>query len=318
MKRWFIGVGSAIALAGGSGCGQQCTPEPDLTVNLVQAAEDVRALPVLSSGKLSLLGVEVPDSHGDVSVQLSLEGADSISVEDLTFTQSVGGADKDVSLVRVQQGDAEYADGNRARNDDRFRFLWRMQELADYVLAEGTAAASTVALNWRFAGCRTQTGVATVEVPQTVRSANTLKNLVLQSAEAGRLDLAQGPMAKMVVTSNVSNDTLVGVSNENLMVTFFSEGLPPLIGLGLADAPQIALRVNGMPTSQIAPGQSMEIFTSSRSSTDAPYDHAGQAASATALVGGGKALVKLEVSSERASGTAGPQRDIIYSLVDVP
>ncbi len=319
MIRWLVGVSSTFVLVGSTGCGQPCTPEPDITVTLAKDVEDVRALPVLSSGKLSLLGVDVPDIHGDVSVSMQVSGADTLTVDALTFAQQVAGQPKDIELVRVQRNDAEFTNGDQAQSGSKFRFRWRIQKLAEYALVEGAAAVSNITMNWRFAGCRNQTGTATLDVAETVRSVNTLKNLVLKAAEAGRLDLARGAKAKMTVTSNSANDVLQGISEEKLQVTFFSEGLPPLIVLGRADASKIAMQLAGVPRNQLQPGEFLDIFTSSNASVGmAPYDHAGEAASATALVGGGKALVKLEVTSEKASSTMGPQKDVIYSLVDVP
>lgn len=302
----------------GAGCGPQCEPEPDISVTLTPEAEEVRSLPVLTSGKVKLLDVDVPDAHGDVKVKLAVDGVDSVTVDSLVFEQQVAGQTKQVDLLRTQHGDDEFEVATQAESGSVFRFVWRVKNLAEYLLPEGGAHTSKVKLGWGFRGCRTQGGEATVDVAGTVKSPSTPRNFELVSAEAGRFLAAQGPKARVSLKSKLTNQTLTGIANEKFTVTFFSEGLPPIIAYGTADAAQIALRVNGAPGSQLPPSGTLEAFTSTNASAgSAMWENAGVGASSAALIGGGKAVVKLEIESENPN-TQIRSTDTVVTLVDVP
>lgn len=298
-------------------CGPECSPEPDLVVTMDQDIEEVRALPILASGKTELLAVQVPDSHGDFTVNLRITNAPYVIVDDFRVDQLIAGQPQDIELIRFRHNDEDLEKTDQAFNQSKLRFNWRMKQLADYALTEGQQYTSKVTLNWRYAGCRTQTGVATADVVGTVKSTNTLKNFVLQAQDAGRIDVLRGPKAKLTLGSNISNDRVQNITAPKYTVVFFDEGLPPTLGLGLAGADNIALQVNGQPRRYIDAADTIEVYTSSNPSVGgAPYDHAGQGASTATLVGGGKALVKLEIESERANGTS-PEADVIWTLADV-
>lgn len=318
MKPLVLVLGAAAVSAAAVGCGPNCEPEPDITVSLSPESEEVRALPVLASGKLQLLDTDVWDSHGQVVVGVHPKGVDNVVLDSVSFEQQIGGQTKNIERVRTLLNDVDFTDASEASEGTKLGFFWRMKQLAEFGLEEAAAHTSKVTVNWRYAGCRTQSGTATLDLSGKVKGVSTPKNFVLQTAESGRLETANGPMAKMVLKSAWSNDVVQAIANPSYTVVFFSEGLPPIIGLGLADKSKIALRVNGMPRRSISSTEQLEVFTSSDASAKAPYDHAGTAAATQALIGGGKAVVQLKIESERANSAAGAQQDVITALVDVP
>lgn len=324
MTRCVLGAAVALTSLVGLGCGPQCPPEDDITVTFVEPTEDVRAIPLIASGATSLLETDVPDSHGTAAVKVQIEGGvDNVIFDSLTFEQQVAGGDKAIELVRVLAGTTEFEDAVEVPNQTPLSFHWRVRELAEYALEEGAAHTSTITANWRYSGCRTQTGTATLQVPGTIKQTNNLKNFTLESAEAGRLDPAQGAKAKMVLKNPSTSDFITGLDPLSYQVVFFSEGLPPIIGLGVAvDSvmeQRIARQSNGMGKSQLNVGESVEVFTSNDPGAQpAPYVHTGQAAATAALVGGGKAVVTLKIQSQRGTSVMPPVTDTISALVDVP
>lgn len=307
---------SAVALL--TACGPDCT-DPDVKVTLSASTEDVRALPVIPSGKLRLLDLDVPESHGRIEVKLAIEGADSVSIDSLEFTETINGTAKELERTRTQLNDADFADTDVASSGDALRFFWRTTQLGDLGLTEGQPHAAKVTVNWRKSGCRTQTGAAELEIPGVIRTPNTQKNFVLQTAEAGRLQTIGGIQAKLSLKSNVPNDMLQNITNPNYTVTFFSQGLPPIIGYGFADKTKVSRQVGGVPKGTLSAAETLDVFTSTNPSIgNAPYEHSGVAAATQALVGGGRAVVTLRIDAERANSTTGAFTEVINVLVDVP
>lgn len=315
--RSFLASAITLAAALVSGCGPDCPPEPDITVTMDQNAELAQTLPILPSGAVQLLETDVPDSHGDFALNVRMTNTPDVIAEGLTLSLQVDGQDIEVTPTRTQQGDADFAVNDEAQNQGTLRFFWRPKNLADYQLAAGKTYTAKVSMPWRFAGCRTQTGVAEGTVTGTIKDPDNVKNITVTSTEAGRVDVLRGIKTKFTVGTLVGNDTLVGLTPKYTL-TFFDEGLPPTLGFGIADASKIAMQQNGQPRSLLAPGESIEVYTSTnRGIGGAPYDHAGSAASTATLVGPGKAVVKFEMTSQRAAGST-TQNDVVYRLIDVP
>ena len=122
--------------------------------------------------------------------------------------------------------------------------------------------------------------------------------------------------AAFVLGSAATNDRVIGISEPSYTVVFYSEGQPPIIGLGLVDKANIALRVDGAAKRQIASNEQIEVYTSTNAAETAPYDNAGQAEATQALVGPGRAVVQLKIDSQRANANS-PVTDVVTQLVDV-
>lgn len=311
----LLSMCAVAALSGGCFSSYDCEPEPDISVQLEKVSEDVRSLPVLSSGKTHLLGIDVPDHHGDARVRLKMTNATSVELRSIAFEQSVDGTVKDIRLVSQQLNDKDVKDGDPGLQDRTLEFQWRIRALADYVLTAATAHKSRVTVNWRYFGCRAQEGVATLEVEGTVKAAFAAENLQLVSAEAFAPSAVNGAKAKVTVKSAVG-DGLINLSNAKLQVTYFGEGLTPSIGFALLGADHLALQSGGTARASISATEHLEVYSSRNpGSNGAAYDFNGTAANVS-TGGGQKALVTLSLSSSKSTQATTTQVDTLNALVD--
>jgi hypothetical protein len=198
----------------------------------------------------------------------------------------------------------------------QLRFFWRMKNLTEYRLPEARPHAGTVTLNWKYEGCRAQSGVATLEIPGTVKAAASATNLRLVSADAAQPDAVRGAQVKMVVASAVG-DGLTNLKNASFTVTYFGTGAVPTLGLGLLDANRIALQSGGTARTSFDLHETLEVY-SSRNPTVSPaaYEPAGSAVAAGSF-SGGKALITLKLTSSKKSDTVTTQVDTLSELVDL-
>jgi hypothetical protein len=293
--------------------GGDCTPDPTVLAQLEIAAEDVRSLPVLSSKETNLLGIDVPDSHGEARFNVRLTNADRVTITGLTFEQSVDGADRSINIVSQRLNTSDVEVGDRVANGDKLSFFWRMRELAELKLPDAKPHASTVTMDWRFEGCGIQTGTAKKTLPGTVKAAVSATNLRLVSAEAGKPDTLGGARVKMAVASSVG-DGLTNMKNARYTVTYFGDSLLPAIGLSTVSSSQIALQSGGAARTSFELNETLEVYTSKEPRANpAPYENAGLAAGTATS---GKALITLTLSSSKKSDPATTQVDTISELVD--
>jgi hypothetical protein len=313
--RWMLWVACAVV---GPGCfSGDCEPEPDVTVTLEAASEDVRSLPVLASGRLSLLGLNVPDAHGDVRANLRMTNASSVSVTGLRYEEQVEGAPRSIEVLAQEHNGASVKEGGSVVDKGQLRFAWRAKNLAELRLPAAAPHTGRITLNWKYQGCRTQTGVASLDLPGHVKAVVSTGNLRLVSAEAAPPDAVKGAQVKMAVESAVG-DAVVNLKNAKFTVSYFGGGLVPGVGLGLVGADQVALQSGGMARSQVAVGETLEVFTSrAPGASPATYEASGQAVP-VGNMSGGKALVTLSLTSEKQSQPGVIQTDTLSELVDVP
>jgi hypothetical protein len=317
MKTRLLLLSASASLLSGCFYVGDCDPEPDITVKLEAASEDVRSLPVLASGKTSLLGINVPDAHGDVKVNLRMTNASSVDVADLRFEEVVDGTPRTLELLAQQHNGAAVNKGGSVVDQGQLRFAWRAKNLAELRLPAAKTHTGRVTLNWKYEGCRTQTGVATVDIPGYVKAVVSTGNLSLVSAEATAPDLVKGARVKMVVQSAVG-DEVVDLKDAKLTVTYFGAGLIPGIGLGLVQSSNLALQSGGTARTRLAVGETLDVFTSQEpAASPAVYETAGLAA-AVGSINGGKALVTLNLTSSKASQPGVPVVDTVTELVDLP
>jgi hypothetical protein len=242
--------------------------------------------------------------------------ADALSIESIQFEQSLDGQSLDIRRVRSQLNDKAFDDTPvSALDEGTFRFHWRMKQLSQYALEEAKDHKATVAMNWKFVGCRTQTGVARTEVTGLSKAAVAPQNLRVETAESQAPDLVSGPKVRFGLRSK-TGDEITNIGSPRFTVTYFSEGLTPALGLGLAGDGQVAVQSGGQPTTSISATGTLDVYTSKMPATaGAAWEHAGTAASTAALGGGGKALVTLTVQS-RGATQAAPVEDVLTALVD--
>jgi hypothetical protein len=80
----------------------------------------------------------------------------------------------------------------------------------------------------------------------------------------------------------------------------------------------VALQSGGEARTQVAVGETLEVFTSREpNASPATYEAAGTAV-AVGSISGGKALITLNLTSEKQSLPGVPQLDTVTELVDVP
>jgi hypothetical protein len=318
MKTRLLLLSASATLMTGCFSFGDCDPEPDITVALEPASEDVRALPVLASGKLSLLGINVPDAHGDERANLKMTNASSVEVTNLRFEERVDGAPKSIELLAQQHNGQKLEAGGFVADKGQLRFAWRAKNLAELRLPEAKPHTGRITLNWKYEGCRTQTGVATLDLPGHVKAVVSTGNLRLVSAEASRPDTLKGAQVKMALQSSVG-DAVVNLKDASFTVTYFgADGLVPGTGLGLVGPAQVALQSGGTARTQIAVGETLEVFTSREPSRSPALYEASGTAVTVGSVSGGKALVTLNVSSAKQSLPDVPQLDTLSELVDLP
>ncbi|HEX8820929.1 MAG TPA: hypothetical protein VF794_13460 [Archangium sp.] len=318
MKTRLLLLSASATLMTGCFSFGDCDPEPDITVTLEPASEDVRSLPVLASGKLSLLGINVPDAHGDERARLKMTNASSVDVTSLRFEELVDGSPRSIELLAQQHNGQKLDAGGVVTDKGQLRFAWRAKNLAELRLPEAKPHTGRITLNWKYEGCRTQTGVATLDIPGYVKAVVSTGNLRLVSAEASRPDVVKGAQVKMALQSSVG-DAVVNLKDASFTVTYFgADGLVPGTGLGLVSPAQVALQSGGAARTQIAVGETLDVFTSREPArSPAIYEPAGTAAT-IGNVNGGKALITLNVSSEKQSMPGVRQVDTVSELVDVP
>jgi hypothetical protein len=307
-------LGASLA----QGCFYDCEPEPDVSVTLEQPVEDVRSLPILSSGKTRLLSVNLPDAHGDDRVRLKMVNASSVVVDGLSFTQTIDGVVRNIELVAQQHNDQDVSTGGTVVEGGVLRFAWRMKNLAEYVLPVGKSHLGKATLNWRFEGCRAQTGVASLDISGLVKAAASASHFALADSpapEAYKADTLLGAKARVAVKSAVG-ESLINIGQAKMTITYFGDGLVPALGLGLLSSPDLTLQSGGLARTSIGPTEVLEAYSSNNPSANAAsYDFDGQAAT-TGTLSTGKALITLELSSAKASQPTVQQIDSLSALVD--
>ena len=160
----------STVLAGCTGCSPQEVPTQ---VTLSLAAEEVRTLPILTSGATRVAGEELPDAHGRLEAVLDVahEGSTNASLDfnDVTLQAlklgiRVGDAEVPVKLLKVEGGSswtqrsANEWDG-AAVSGSRLVLWWavdrdRVKSPAELMLREGAAYTATVDFDWRHEDCQ--------------------------------------------------------------------------------------------------------------------------------------------------------------------
>ncbi|MFN7132053.1 MAG: hypothetical protein ACK4N5_08215 [Myxococcales bacterium] len=294
-----------------------CEPDPTVTVTLEPRSEDVRSLPILASGKTRLLGIDVPDSHGETRIDVKLVNAPGVDITGLRYEQSVDGQVKEIELVKQSHNDQDVKVGGKAMADGQLKFQWRARNLTDLNLPVAKPHVAKAVLDWKFVGqCGVQTGVATVEVPGLVKAAVSATNfkLVDSSIEVFKPDAVKGSKAKLSLQSAVG-DAVTNFKDARLLITYYGTGLAPTIGLGLVEMDKLAFQVEQKNRTEVAPNETLQLYTSANARQDgALWEHAGAAAGA---VSEGKALVTLTIGSSKKSEQTTVQVDSISALVDL-
>ena len=166
---------SAFLLASAvlAGCTSACAPQEVPTqVRLSLADEEVRTLPILTSGATRVAGEELPDAHGALTFVLNVthEGStneslnfNDVDMQALTLAVQVGGASVPVKLLKVDGGSSWSQRGanewdGRAVSGSRITLWWtvdrdRVQSPADLMLREGAGYTATVDFDWRHESC---------------------------------------------------------------------------------------------------------------------------------------------------------------------
>lgn len=227
----------------------------------------------------------------------------------------VGGATKEIRVISQQLNDKDVKDGAEALDEGTLKFQWRMKNLAEYALTPATAHSGKATVNWRYSGCRVQTGGASLDVDGQVKAAASAENLSFVSAEAFAPSAVSGAQAKMTVKSAVG-DGLVNLATPKMQVTYFAEGLVPSLGLALLSTDHLTMHSGGTARTSISSTENLEVYSSkSPSANGAAYEAAGTAVAASTGTGL-KALITLTLTSSKASLTSTTQLDTVHALVD--
>ena len=300
-----------------------CIPTSSpIAVTLAAAPSQVRSLPILASGNTSLLGVDVPDSHAEIVATVHVRGADLVVFGGLAFQVDVAshGLDVDIQRERVNDQSADGIVPAELREGDLVRVNVRARDLANIAQPEGAAYRAHVVLQWREdVAVGGQTDQAAVDVDDNVAAAVNAGSFALVSEQpqlAAAPSTSAPPAADIRASGHVVSGLDVDVSAARIKATYFGAGAIPSLGLALVDQP--AVQVAGAPAGTIAPSDVVDVYTSSApTASPAPHAAAGSAA-VTGDVGGGKALVTIELDYAPHDGTAGVTTDALAFVADLP
>lgn len=298
------------------------TPPEDISVSLALESEDLRNLPVIASGATSLLGLDVPDSHGELDARVTITGADSVTFRSLEFQVQVEGQALDVRMVRQRTPRGDLQGGLTAstiQDGDVLTFHFRARSLNDLVLPEGDGYAAQLALAWEedtLASAR-ETGTASLDVGDFVAAAFDTGSFALMASPREALEPDAVAGAQVRAAAEITSGLDVDIDAARVQVVYFgTDDVVPGIGLALIDSP--AAQVGGAPATTVTPTDVLDVFTSDDpSAAPATYGPAGT----VALVGevtGGKAVVTVELDYTPSDGTAGVTTDVLAYVADVP
>ncbi len=298
------------------------TEPEDISVALTLDSENVRNLPVIASGETSLLGLDVPDSHGELAVRVTITGAASVRFRALTFQVDVDGQPLDVRMVRQRTPREPLQSGltsSAIQDGDVLIFHYRARALNDLALPEGVPYGAGLSLSWdedTLASIR-ETGTAVLDVADFVAAAVDTGSFALmpQPREVLEPDAVAG--AQMRSAAELTSGLDVDVVDARVQVVYFGvDATIPGIGLALIDSP--AVQIGGAPAGTVAPTDVLEVYSSDTpAASPATYDPAGTVA-LVGDVGGGKAVVTVELDYEPTDGTTGVTTDVIAYVADLP
>lgn len=296
--------------------------QENIVVTLELTEENFRDLPVVSSGKTSLLGQDVADSHGTVAATVRIDGAEQLVLSGFELAIDVDGAPLEHELVRlrVNESDAGAAfTGTIIADGDVLRADFRATPLDALVQPQGAAYTAALDVSWREEGVfeAVETGVATLEVPSFIAASVNTTTFQLVAGEPQAASLALGATsAELRASVEVKNGLTVDVSGARMRATFFGVGALPALGLALVDQP--ALQIDDAAATNVAPAQVLDVYTSTSPTDDGAAEEPAGTAAATGDVSGGKALVTLELDYAPTDGTAGATTDVLSFVADVP
>lgn len=298
------------------------TAADEISVTLELQAEDARDLPAIASGATSLLGLDVPDSHGELSARVTIDGASTVIVRSIEFQVQVDGEPLEVRMVRQRtpRGDLQGGlVGTVIQDGDILVFHYRARALNDLVLPQGMPYGIDLAISWEedTIGATRETGTAGLRVDDFVAATVNTGSFALldQPRSVDPPDTVAG--AGFQSAAEVTSGLAVTVMDARVQIVYFGVGDElPALGLGLIDSP--AAQVNGDPAGEVTPSDTLEIYSStSPSDSPAPYAASGTVAT-TGDVTGGKAVVTIELDYEPTDGTAGVQTDLLTYVADIP
>lgn len=234
-----------------SGCGVSCEPTPiNMNVPLALTAETVRTLPIIASGKTSLAGVDVPDSHGVLEWDTSFTDGriGYVDVSNIQVDISIQGTSVPVEIVRVEG--LEYG---RLYEGGHLRLWWRVDPhrttLTQRVLNEGDAYQARVSFYWSLDGCEfSGHGTAALQNQGFVQPSAITTTFNPGSAAVS----TAGANASYEAHATIKN----GISTNIQKVTAIAVALGDLPGAIVWT--QSTITVNGMPVSAAAPGDDVK------------------------------------------------------------
>jgi hypothetical protein len=230
-----------------SGCGVSCEPTSiAMDVKLALTSEQTRTLPILASGKTSVAGVEIPDSHGvlDWDVSFTDDRVNVVDVQDLRLEISIMGNSVPVQIVKV-----EGMDSSRLYDRDHVRIWWTVDPHratpVERALHEGDSYQAKIRFHWSLDGCQySGDGIAEAVNPGFVQPSVITTTFNPTSGAVS----TSGANASYEAHASIKN----GISTTIQKVT--------AVALGLGDVPgtvlwtQSTVTVNGLPVSSAAPG----------------------------------------------------------------
>lgn len=313
-----------VGLALAPGC-VRCDPKTvDATVDLALAEEEVRTLPIQASGATQVAGIEVPDSHGRLEVNLSVShpNISRVAIEDLTLQVTVNGSRVPVEVPAIGGGgDWEQADdgswSGTAFDNGSIQVWWRVDrgEVAavdEQVLPKGAPYEATVSFTWEHDGCDVR---ASGDVEQSfsdhVQASVDASTFQTRNRTVAWNATAAGFRAGYETTSGL----VVEVDDVEARATFLAAS-PTGGGLGLVRFEDVGWNVSGEATSTVAPGDVLHVHSAAESGAGASYAASGTVVPPDLLGSRGLVVLQVTIRYEPQDPTVSAEEDrFAYGIV---
>lgn len=291
-----------------SGC-IECDPEDvDATVTLEPEHLRLHSLPVLSSGKTEVAGIQVPDSHGRLEFGVLVGGGPRfVDVHDLRLAVRVDGAPVPGEVVLVESSGGVWQEqgggwSGSLRDGGRLSLWWAVDwqraGVDAVVLDEGAEADVEVSFSWSVDDC-THRSDGSVRHDETLPVSAALVTTTFEAAGEPSLDpgvLGARFQVDLRVTNGVTTEVRDGRAVAVLLPT--GTGAP-----GVAAWPDVATYVGLLPGETVAPGETLTV----REKTPAPWTGGRE----------GLAILVLHLHHRAVDGTGGLHEDVLGFAVEL-
>ncbi|MGB1586892.1 MAG: hypothetical protein ACPHID_07605 [Thermoplasmatota archaeon] len=255
---WLLLIPLPVALSGCTCMGEAI----DMDVTLSLDREEVRSLPILASGAMSVTGLDIPDSHGKFTWDVDFDDhrVSQVDVHGLWLEIEVAGRTVPVDITHVEglAGGGSGQDLHGRLTDGKPLQLWWAVDRNQIDIPAGTSYEATLRFSWSIAGCTYQASGDT-----TARHADQIQDSLVTTTFAA----VDSAVSKTGATVSFSADLRVksGVHTE------LDEARAVAIWHGPVPAATVwtstTMQVNNLPLRDAGPGDEVRITGPARATT---------------------------------------------------